>query len=155
MRFRPPEPHQLTIAPRCHPVNRPVSQPASAGISPETYALDTPLPHSDPAAEVRCERARYANGCGCRKSACREEPGEFGTADLSLGVTEDSAASRLPRGAVLRRRAHSAVTRATACRQQALQRHSRARPACALVESPAECDRRAAIVTLSGPAECR
>ena len=35
-RLGPPEPHSTTIAPRHHPVNRPVAQPASAGIPPET-----------------------------------------------------------------------------------------------------------------------
>ena len=49
-RLGPPEPHSATIAPRHHPVNRPVAQPATRAFRPETHPIDTPLPHSDPAA---------------------------------------------------------------------------------------------------------
>ena len=49
-RLGPPEPHHPTITPRHQPVNRPVAQPATRAFRPETHPLNTPLPHSDPAA---------------------------------------------------------------------------------------------------------
>ena len=48
-RLGPPEPRQVSIAPRVHPVNPPASQPATRAFRPETHPLNTPLHRSDPA----------------------------------------------------------------------------------------------------------